>query len=155
MSARGSLGGAVFLLGGLAIVFGVWGPGVVSMLKARSWQSTESEVVFADVGVGEQGDRPSPHPLIVYAYRAGGRERLATRLDFFAIRHFSESSARAFAARYPAGSRVPCFVDPAAPDQAVLARYTLPLDWVNGVLALMATAFITIGVTEILPSRRS
>jgi hypothetical protein len=147
--------GLVFLLGGLAIVSGIWGPGVASMLKARSWQPTESEVVLADVGISERGDQQSPLPLVVYAYRAGGRERMATRLDFFAIRHFSEASARAFAARYPAGSRVPCFVDPADPDQAVLRRYALPLDWVNGVLALMATAFITIGVTEIVPSRQS
>jgi hypothetical protein len=143
------------MLGGLAIVCGIWGPGVVSMVKARSWQPAESEVIFSDLGIGEQGDRQDAHPLVLYAYRAGGRERMATRLDFFAIRFFSESSARAYAGRYPAGRRVTCFVDPADPTQAVLDRYGLPLDWVNGILALMAASFLSIGGSTLVRALRA
>jgi len=137
---------AAFLLGGLAIPSGVWGPGISGMLKARSWQPTEAEVVFADVGVGERGDRQDTHRLVAFAYRAGGREHLATRVDFFAVHADSESSARAFADSHPAGRRITCFVDPADPANAVLDRSALPLDWINGVLALMASAFVSIGV---------
>ena len=141
--------GLISLLGGLAIVCGIWGPGVASMVKARSWQPTESEVLFSDVGIDEQGHAI---PLVVYAYRAGGRERLATRVDFFAVRYFTE---RAIAERHPVGRRETCFVDPADPTRAVLDRYGLPLDWFNGILALVAASFLTIGGSTLVRAIRA
>jgi hypothetical protein len=133
-----------FLLGGLAIIGGPWGLPMKAAWDARDWREAEAEIVFS--GVGTTPREGNADAIVVYAYRADGREYLATSYDFFRVRSFTEGSARAWVERYPVGRRLPCYVNPAAPRQVVLARgLRPPLDWVNAFFAALGSTFILIG----------
>lgn len=138
----------VFLLGGLAVIGGPWGFPMKAAWDARDWRETEAEVVFSEVGATPA--EGNADPIVVYAYRMDGREYLASSYDFFPVRSFTAASAQAWVDRHPIGRRLPCYVNPAAHRQVVLARGLVPpLDWVNAFLAGLGTILILIGATSL------
>lgn len=95
--------------------------------EARGYSRTRGRVVVSSVdevpAIVEQGG-PRFRALIRYTYDVRGRSHESDRIAFGASvgSEVSESDAREWVERYPAGSDVDVWFDPGDPSRAVLVR---------------------------------
>jgi len=131
---------AIFFLVGLgAFYFATLRPAMQS-LAARSWQETTCTVLSS--GVGEHsGDSTTYSVDVDYTYSFDGQTFQAHRYGFLGGSSSGRSGKEEIVARYPPGARVPCWVDPAHPEQAVLNRDP-SAEWLFGLIPLL---FVIIG----------
>lgn len=131
------------------IVFGLWGlhslwqgqHAVVAASRSARWPFVYGSVRSAQVAkqwsVGEPGERPS----VVYEYTVDGKHFVGERIAFGLVDNLYSSPdfAQKYIGRYPAGSRVQVFYDPASAASAVLEP---GLSWWAFVPSLIGTALL-------------
>ncbi len=129
----------VFVVGsGLFLAF-LLGP-VRHAIVARSWRAQECKILRSEVrryATTKGSDDYSPE--IFYSYVVDDQEH---RSDIYSLFEYSagEASAQRVANGYRSGSSVPCYVNPADPDDATLNRDP-SLGWLFGVLPLAMLAW--------------
>jgi hypothetical protein len=94
----------------------------------RRWPSTEGRVVASASRAESMLEPGGTHntvyePRIAYEYNVGGQSYRSQQLSYGAVAGKSDSGwARGMAARYPEGTSVQVFYNPAKPAEAVLER---------------------------------
>jgi hypothetical protein len=91
---------------------------------AQSWASTTGTVLTSSVQVRRISRRRSEIPVVAYQYQVGGQAYQGNVIragdQFLTIRIMGQ--AQATAARYPTGSTVTVYYNPANPAEAALER---------------------------------
>lgn len=146
----GSLCGGFFIL----VLAGVGVYMIVVSLRSRkkaessqAWPHTLGQVVRAEVKRTSNTDDDGHisytyHPEVEYTYEVAGQTYSSQRLMFGAIRAYNTTAkAQRTLARYPVGSQVTVYYDPAKPADSVLER-----------IAGASTSMLVIGIAMILVS---
>ena len=145
LAARLILGGLglAFILFGLAMRLGAsW-----QIAGARLWPVVPGKVVSATLGREETDDFIAWWPIITYAYQAGGRDRVGTRLRLVGDgRTARRADAEAELARYIPGAMVDVRYDLRFPNHACLEIDALPpralvLAWFGAAITVVALLF--------------
>ncbi len=106
----------------------------VGLFLWRNWQDRQASTQWPSVnGVIErceafphlqdphqEGAHPQWRLDLRYRYEVGGQSHTGTRLGAMARHYPDEAAVRAVCERYPVGTRVKVFHDPAHPDRSVL-----------------------------------
>ena len=137
--------GAIFLAVGLGLI-ALW---IVVRRKSSAimtWPSSPGRVISSEVvRMRDTNGNFIERPRIVYEYAGGGATHQGNRISFGGPRSVG---ARKCVARYPAGSTVQVFYDPAKPGSAVLERGggggASVLLIVGGVFAIIGAGLILI-----------
>ncbi len=110
-----------FFLAGTALFFFLTVRPAVEVLNARNWQETPCVIDSSRV-VAHSGKGTTYSIEIVYHYNNAGRI-LTSKQYSFAVGATSGRSAKAAAVeRYPPGMETFCFINPEAPENAVIDR---------------------------------
>jgi len=141
---------AVFFLTGLAAFYFATLRPVMSYLAARSWQETTCTVLSSQVGTHPGSDSTTYSVDVVYTYSFEGRAFQSDRYGFLGGSSSGRTGKEEIVGRYPPGARVPCWIDPAHPEQAVLSREP-SAEWLIGLVPLV---FMLVGAAGILWSLR-
>jgi hypothetical protein len=97
------------------------------LLAARSWTEVACTVVSSRVRTHEGDDGDTYSVDILYEYRWQGRPYRSSRYRFLGGSSSGAAGKREVVARYPAGSRRSCWVDPDVPSRSVLDRDFHPI----------------------------
>ena len=95
---------------------------------SQSWPSTIGQITEAHVNrstsTDSEGDTSySYSPAVLYTYQVAGQTHSGKNITFgFTTGYGNSSKAEAVIARYPIGSQVTVYYDPANPGEAVLER---------------------------------
>lgn len=108
-----ALFGSLFLLGSEALE-------VRQARRSQAWPVTEGTVLRSEVVVERVQADDDFHAEVTYRYRLNGREYQGDRIGFGFELSDRLDSAEAIVARYPAGSSILVYYDPADPSQSVL-----------------------------------
>lgn len=142
---------SVFLIAGCAVLyFAILGP-VRDFASSSSWQETTCTVLSSRVGEHSDSDGTTYSVDVVYTYSFGGRGYQSDRFGFLKGSSSGYDGKAETVARYPAGARVPCWVNPSNPEKVVLNR-GLSWEWL---LVLLPLTFITVGGGGIVWAVRS
>ncbi|HEX4499506.1 MAG TPA: DUF3592 domain-containing protein [Thermoanaerobaculia bacterium] len=95
------------------------------LVAARSWTETRCTVRSSQVALAP-GRGATYRVDIRYGYAVNGLPHEAKRYDFIAGSSSGREAKQAIVDRYPPGALVPCWFDPAHPDEAVLSRSFSP-----------------------------
>jgi hypothetical protein len=112
----------VFLFAGLAASWSLLVRPVSGLLAAQGWAEASCTVLESRVEESSDSDGSTYRVFVRYAYEADGRGYESTRYDFFDVSSSGYEGKAQVVARHPPGARVPCWVDPADPREAVLDR---------------------------------
>ena len=136
--------GVVFMaIGAAGVVWSIWE--LVQALSSSRWSQTEGLVLVSDLQRTRDGDGGYMYrPEVSYSYQAGGADFVGTRPKFGARISLSWSGPAARTTRkYPVGSRVTVWYDPADPQESVLETGVTALAW----LSLAAgSIFLALGI---------
>lgn len=115
--------GIALLLAGLGFAWGLihaWQRAEV----ARGWTGVPCVIVSSGVRDVAPGNQPRWQAAVEYRYNWDGREYTGTRIRRGEGPSAHRQQAAARAAKYPAGLKTSCFVDPEEPASAVLEHST-------------------------------
>lgn len=105
-----------------------WTPTPCEILASRvasgPTQELRADGAFRGSGGVPVAELKSFEPLVTYRYSVHGAEHESSCVSLAPSSFPTEADARAFVARFPVGAASTCFVDPAAPERAVLDRGT-------------------------------
>lgn len=87
-----------------------------------AWPASPGQVLAAVVGVQSGENGPTYFPRITYTYNVNGQTYQNDRLVIGGGISGNRGPAEQIVARYPAGSSVPVYFNPANPQEAVLER---------------------------------
>jgi len=132
--------GLFFLVGCVVFYFVTARPAMRS-LASRSWAETTCSVLSSRVGEHSDSDGSTYSVDVVYTYTFEGRAFQSDRYSFLVGSSSGRAGKEEIVARYPPGARVPCWVDPAHPEQAVLSRGP-SMEWLFGLIPLV---FLAVG----------
>jgi hypothetical protein len=132
---------AVFLLAGFGVLFGVFYPPAMRIIDSRSWEPVPCVVEFSRVGVHEGDDSTTYSVDVLYAYEYGGREFRSSRYRHLNIASSGYGDKRGIVQSLPPGTEATCYVDPEAPEMAVMDRSFPPIMF----LALLPLGFLLAG----------
>ena len=132
---------AVFGLVGVGVLIPLVVVPMVKTAQARSWVAVPCEVTSSQVEMQSGEDGATYRPKIVYRYEYGGRAFESGRYDFLGAYSSGRAGKEAVVDRYPEGLRTNCWVNPQAPEEAVLHR-GMPGVMVFGLIPLV---FVLIG----------
>src|SRR3954467_3279077 len=108
--------GLFFLVGAVAFYFTTARP-VMRVLASRSWTETTCTVLSSQVGE-HSGSASTTYSVDgVYTYSVEGRAFQSDRYGFLGGSSSGRTGKEEIVARYPPGARVPCWVDPAHPEE--------------------------------------
>lgn len=119
----------LLFLGGFLLLRGL--PGVLEVLRARSWRKVPGTILGSGVAGyqtspgGGHGRAPMQHAVFAYSYEYGGHIYSGHRAAFGTPLGFGMglgAIASQHAARYTPGQQVDVWVDPANPANSVLRR---------------------------------
>jgi len=108
---------SIFVIAGTAIGYFLSFKPLYRLYQARSWTASQCEVISSRVA--QNGD--TSRPDIFYRYFVGDRPYTSSRYNFIPG-STNDSTVSATVARYSAGTRFECYVDPADPSEAVINR---------------------------------
>ncbi len=111
-----------FLLIGFGLFYGFTVLPLLHVLAARNWQRTPCVVESSRVVTHSDDDGATYSIEVVYRYFCAGREYTSNRYRFTTGTTGGRKSKDRVVAGYPAGSETFCYVNPAAPDEAVIDR---------------------------------
>lgn len=127
---------SLFFLVGLSVFYIVTVRPVMSYVAARSWQEATCTVLSSQVGSHPGSDSTTYSVDVVYRYSFEGQAFQANRYGFLGGSSSGRSGKEEIVAGFPPGGRVPCWVDPSHPDQAVLNREP-SAEWLVGLVPLV------------------
>jgi hypothetical protein len=141
----------IFLLAGAAGTYFLLVRPVSKLLASRSWTETQCTVLSSQVAEVSSSDGSTYKVDIRYQYIADGNLRESNRYDFRIGSSSGTAGKQAIVDRYPPGARVPCWVDPGDPAEAVLSRGFAPAY----LFGLMPLIFVAIGAGLLVWTVRS
>ena len=113
---------ALFFLPGLAVFVFLLVLPTLRALTSANWVATPARVQSSEI-VSVKGSKSTSYRAdIVYNYDFGGRSYSSSDFSFAPKSSGGYDGAATRAGQYPAGANVICYVNPAAPAQAVLHR---------------------------------
>jgi len=144
--------GAIFAFIGLATIISYW-RGTNRARQSLSWVPVEARILDSRVMEERRSSssgRPSDSmtyyfPEVEYEYDYQGLTYTSDRIIFLKV-NYGSSEAAATVARYPAGARVPAFVDPGNPRVAVLEPGLEGKRGKYAIAAIVGTGFLIMGV---------
>lgn len=115
------------------LAFGLFlGVQAFTMLREqfRAWRGAQRSKTWPAIGgsieeskLTWQGVRsPRARPVVTYRYQVGGESYLGTRIEFSFARIYFTPEAQAVLERYPVGSEVTVYYDPADPAESTLEQ---------------------------------
>ncbi|MDX1502682.1 MAG: DUF3592 domain-containing protein [Thermoanaerobaculia bacterium] len=127
--------GLFFLVGtGMLLPFFVWP--ALDVLEARSWSQVPCEIVESGVRYHRGDDSTTYSVEVLFRYEVDGRKYLSNRYRFLGGSSSGYEGKARVVAEIPPGTRTTCFVDPDAPEEAVLNR-GLSGDMLFGLIPLL------------------
>ena len=129
----------LFFAVGLGTFYFFFAKPAMRIAAARSWRETSCVVLSSRVRTHEGDDGDTYSVDVLYEYDFGGRTYQSNRFQFLGGSSGGRAAKEAVVARHPAGTRTVCWVDPADPQEAVLARSFTKDYWV-GVVPLVFLA---------------
>ena len=112
---------SLFALAGTGLLFGLIVPMWKDWMAAKSWVEVPGEVIWNRINSHRGDDSTTYSAHVFYRYEFGGRTYQSDRRGF-GKSSGSMKKAEENRAKYAAGSRVAVYVDPSAPERAVLQR---------------------------------
>jgi hypothetical protein len=112
--------GGIFVLVGVALTLGFSVPMWKRAFGSAKWTPTPCVVVSSKVGSHSDSDGTTYSVDILYRYTVAGREYRSDRYDAVGGSSSGHSGKAAIVARYPAGAKATCYVNPANPSEALL-----------------------------------
>jgi hypothetical protein len=112
--------GGIFILLGGALTWGFSIPMWKRAFGSAKWTPTPCVVVSSRVGTHTGKDSTTYSVDIFYRYTVAGREYRGDRYNAVGGSSSGYSGKAKIVARYPAGARVTCYVNPANPAEALL-----------------------------------
>jgi hypothetical protein len=103
------------------------------------------------VGEHSDSDGTTYSVDVVYTYMVDGRSFQSDRYGFLGGSSSGRTRKEEIVGRYPPGARVPCWFDPAHPEQAVLSREP-SAEWLFGLIPLV---FLLVGAGGIVWTLRA
>lgn len=140
------LGGSLLfmLFGGVFLYFLL--PEILLNFNAARWNHATCTILSARVAQQESREDGVSRTLyrveVRYAYEAGGNWHESTRYRFVDPYTDNRSAVERTVDSFPAGSIVPCYIDPAHPEQAVLDRRLSPFN----LIVLLPAVFVALGL---------
>jgi hypothetical protein len=95
---------------------------LLKILLARSWVATPCRVESSRVIAHTDSDGSAFRIAMLFSYHFGGEQRRSSRFDFSRPTASGYAIKAAAAPSYPVGAQTTCYVNPRAPDEAVLRR---------------------------------
>ena len=123
--------GTLLTVGGICGVFvGLGGWALSPYVASLSWPETTCEILDARVSLDESDDGDSWSARVSWQYQVGDVQyrRINHEPEAFSV-GYDEDDAHDAAARYPPGSHLPCYYDPATPNRSVLDHSAPPLSF--------------------------
>jgi hypothetical protein len=116
------------------------------VLAARDWTPVSCTVISSRVQ-SHRGDKSTTYRVdILYSYEFNGREHRSDRYQFMGGSSSGYKGKAGIVRRYPAGSKRTCYVNPNAPEEAVLERGLTADMWFGAIPAV----FMLIGAGGII-----
>jgi len=131
----------VFLLVGCGVTYPVFVRPVLKILAARSWTEVPCEIVSSRVKTNSDSDGNTYRVDVVYRYTYQSRTYTSNRYHFMTGSSSGYEGKAAAVRKFPAGSQATCYVDPAAPAEAVLDRNAAGDLWIG----LIPLVFVAVG----------
>lgn len=113
--------GLFLVIGGVMTWFVTIRP-VAGLVAARSWVETPCTILASQVAESSDSDGTTYKVDVQYSYVFAGGEHRSGRYDFFDAYSSGYQGKADVVARYPAGARTVCYVNPADPSEAVIDR---------------------------------
>ena len=131
--------GIFLAVGCVASYFTLWRPWS-NWLAARSWEETPCRIVSSQVATSSDSDGGTTYKVdITYTYVVEGGEFRGSRYDFMTVTSSGYDGKAAVVARYPAGTKAICWVNPANRTESVLSR-DFSLTYLIGLFPLIFVA---------------
>jgi hypothetical protein len=124
-----------FLIGAVLFYFLTIRP-AMQALAARDWQKTPCVIESSQVKTHSSSDGSTYSVEVVYRYFCNGREYTSDRYHFATGSTSGRKGKVAIVSRYPPGTETYCYVNPAAPNEAVIERGLTP-DLAFGAIGLV------------------
>lgn len=128
-----------FILCGVALIGAAWWSATMNA-KAADWPDTRGVIALSELRQATDGDNDSVR--IEFDYEVAGQKHRGTMVSYAGLPAQSTEKA-ASVARYPVGSEVRVYYDPADPGRAVLER-TPSRAWMAAVV--MGVVLVAIGI---------
>jgi hypothetical protein len=136
--------------GWIAIAFALAFPGIIAVAaavkigeakRAATWTKASGRVTRSELATETRYDKQVQVPRIEYEYKVGFHTLVGKRVNFAEL--IAGAQAKEALARYPVGTSVPVYYDPADPSKAVIER-ELPafINAIWGVVAFLTAAIL-------------
>lgn len=129
------------------VFFYLWLRGRGKVNAANDWPSTTGKVLFATVEArrsrsGQSGYSTSYYPKIVYEYEVNGQRFHSDRFNLgWEVGRGWQSGVQKTVERFPVGSLVPVYYNPAKPDESALEK-SAPASNIFLFIALLIVAIL-------------
>jgi len=141
--------GLLFVAVGLAVLVFWYLPNTLQGLASFSWVEKPCTVESSRVVEVDSDDGTTYRVDILYRYEFQETQHRSNRYSSFQGSSSGRAAKQAVVSRYRPGSQAVCFVDPSAPQNAVLVR---GLGW-EAAIGLLPLAFIAVGMGVFLSGR--
>ena len=118
---------------------------LLQMTEARHWSETPCVIDSSEIGIHPGDDSSSYSIDITYHYTSGGQAYISKRYGFALASSPGLKRKQVIVDRYPPGKQTVCFVNPAAPSEAVLDRGWRP-EMALGALGLVFAVVSGLGM---------
>lgn len=110
----------IFFVVGIGLAY--WGWGVLQNARASAgWPAVSGQITSSSVSHSTDSEGADSYtPSVGYRYVVNDQQYTGSRIKFGETSYNKESEADAVVARYPAGTTVPIYYNPADPATAVL-----------------------------------
>lgn len=125
-----------FFLIGMALVYGLSIHPMIKVFRAQSWEKIPCAINSSEVVSHSDSDGTTYSIKIVYQYNFDDRSYTSERYHFGTGSSSGRKGKQAVVDKYPPGSESYCFVNPSAPQEAVLDR-GLRLEYGLGAFGLL------------------
>lgn len=134
--------GAIFMLVGLGVGYGLVYLPITKARNAKSWVETPCTVLWSRVEVHDGDDSDSYSADVFYEYEYDGETHRSNEYSFMGNTSSSNrSAAREIVREFSASKKATCFVDPSMPWRAVIVRDASQV----GFWVLIPTIFFLVG----------
>lgn len=134
--------GIPFLGAGLAVLFFLTISPFLKSRDAVNWEPVEAVVTTSEVTVSRDSDGTTYNIKFAYTYTYGGQNYASDSYGFVSVGRGNRGPFDEIARNHPVGSTVTAYVNPKAPDQAVVDR-TLQSD--SLFMGLFGLVFVAAG----------
>jgi len=136
--------------GWIGVLFALAFPGIIAVAvvtkiaevnRAASWTKASGRITRSEIATETRYDKQVQVPRIEYEYKVGFHTLVGKRVNFAEL--IAGAQAKEALARYPVGTGVPVYYDPANPSESVIER-ELPafVHSIWGVVAVLTAAIL-------------